>query len=205
MPTLGLKPQEIKILSKLNTPSKIQNFLDKIPYNFERRGGTCKSPRRVLREKNAHCFEGALLAASALRLQGRLPLIVDLQAAAPDSCHVLAVFKNLGHWGAISKTNHAVLRYREPVYRTIRELVMSYFHEYFLDNGRKTLRSYAGPINLTRFDDLNWMTAEEDLWSLDEALDQIPHKKVVLQDHIKNLRKADPIEIKVGKLKVWRA
>lgn len=195
--------KELKPLARLTTPKKIQDFLNTIPTNFEPRGATCRSPRRVLREWSAHCFEGAMLAAAALRLHGHPPLVIDLKSRKPDYYHVLAVFKKNGHWGALSKTNHAVLRYREPVYRTIRELAMSYFHEYFLDNGKKTLIGYSRPINLARFDKLYWMISEEDLWSIDATLDRAPHFKILTSNMNRELRKADPIEIYTGKLTEW--
>jgi len=156
------------------------------------------SPRMVLRTGRCHCIEGALLAAAALRLHGHRPLIVDLTANDRDQDHVIAVFKQHGHWGAISKTNHAVLRYREPVYKTIRELVMSYFHEYFDDKGRKNLRSYSRPIDLSRFDNQNWMTSEEDVWCIPNHLVDVPHQKIMSRPQIATLRKADRIELKAG-------
>src|SRR3989338_1352163 len=130
----GLSKEELSILRKLNTPRKIQDFLNKVPINFEEEGETCHSPRTLLKKNKAHCVEGAMFAALALKLQGHKPLILDLATTKEDYDHVVAIFRENGCWGAISKTNHAVLRYREPVYRTIRELVMSYFHEYFMDD-----------------------------------------------------------------------
>lgn len=200
----GFTKTEQKIFKRLNTPQKIQDFLETMPVNFEETGETCHSPRLVLRRKKAHCMEGALLAATALRLHGHPPLIVHLKTALPDYNHVLAVFQENGRWGAISKTNHAALRYREPVYKTIRELVMSYFHEYFLDNGRKTLRSFSRPLNLRQFDKSNWMTAEKDVWYIDRHLDRVRHYPILTKKIIKRLRRADPIEIKAGKLTQWK-
>ncbi len=190
--------KELKILKKLNTPRKIQNFLEKLNINFDKKGETCMSPRTVLKKRRAHCIEGALLAAAALRLQGHKPLVVDLTANDRDEDHVITVFKQHGHWGAISKTNHAVLRYREPVYKTIRELVMSYFHEYFDDKGRKNLRSFTKPIDLSLFDPKNWMTSEEDVWFIPEYLADAPHQKIMNRAQIATLRKADRTELKAG-------
>ena len=186
-----------KILEKLNTPSKIQDFLNGLSFNFEKKGETLKSPARVLREKDAHCLEGAILGAHILSLHGFPPLILHLESTREDYDHVIAPFKMDGRWGAISKTNHAVLRYREPVYKNIRELVMSYFHEYFLDNGKKTLRRYSQPLNLNVFGK-NWMLAPHDLWEIDKRLDQIKHYQI-LPAKIK-LRPADKIERKAGKI-----
>ena len=147
-----------KTLRRLTTPAKIQNFLDEeIAYNLEPRGATCYSPRLVLREKVAHCMEGAMLAALALRHLGHPALLVDLEAVR-DSDHVLAVYRVNGRWGALAKSDYAGLRSREPVYLSIRELAMSYFEHYYNAAGEKTLRAYSRPVNLARFDSLAWMT-----------------------------------------------
>ncbi|MEK7666023.1 MAG: hypothetical protein AAB337_04080 [Patescibacteria group bacterium] len=183
------------------SPAKIQDCLNKIRINFEKHGETCRSPRRVLQFREAHCLEAALLVASILRAQGQRPLVVHLAAKNPDDDHVIAVFRRGKYWGAISKSNHAVLRYREPIYRTIRELVMSYFHEYFLQSNRKkTLRSYTRPINLSRFDYLKWETADEDLWELSDALTDAPHFRILTPAQVRGLRLADKIERRAGEL-----
>ena len=200
MTTLGFSAKELKVLTRLSTPRKIQDFLEKLPINFETKGETCMSPRRVLREQKAHCIEGALLAAAALWLHGEPPLLLDLMSKDGDDDHVVALFKQHGHWGAISKTNHAVLRYREPIYRTVRELALSYFHEYFLDNGRKTLRSYSEPLDLRKFKSKNWTTSEKDLWYITWELNKAPHAKILTPQMSRTLRKADPIEIRAGKI-----
>jgi hypothetical protein len=200
----GLTKKEEQVLRKLSTPKKIQDFLNKIPINFDYRKDTCMSPRIVLRKNKCHCIEGALLAALALRLQGRSPLIVDLTAADCDCDHVIAVFQENKKWGAITKTNHGVLRYREPVYNSIHELVMSFFHEYFNNQGKKTLRSYSNPVNLSKFDHLNWATSEEDVWFIPDYLVKAKHYKILNQKQIRNLRKADKIEIDMGKVVEWK-
>ncbi len=199
-----LNKKELKILKKLNSPKKIQDFLNKIPINFEEGGDTCKSPRTVLKENKAHCIEGAMLAALALRIHGKKPLVVDLTATAKDFDHVVCVFKRKGKWGAIGKTNHAVLRYREPIYRDIRELVMSFFHEYFDDNGKKNLRSYSLPVDLSKFDHLNWMISEKDVWEISDYLVKVKHFPILTRSQIARLRKADKIEIEAGKLTEWK-
>ena len=144
--------KEIKLFKKLNTPQKIQNFLGRLTINFEEKGETCYSPRIVIKERKAHCMEGAMLAAAALEFHGRPPLVMDLRANDRDFDHVVAVFKQFGCFGAISKTNHAVLRYREPIYRSVRELALSFFHEYFDDKGKKNLREFSKPLDLRYFD-----------------------------------------------------
>ncbi len=198
-------PAEQAILKKLSTPAKIQDFLNRIPINFETHGETLYSPRMVLKHRQAHCMEGALFAAAALRFHGHQPLLVDMVASKSDEDHVIAVFKQNGCWGAISKTNHAVLRYREPVYTTIRELVMSYFHEYFTNHdGRKTLRSYAGPVHLSRFDARGWMTSPDDVWYISQYLARMPHISILTRSQIALLRPADMIERKAGELVDWK-
>ncbi len=196
-----LTKEEIFIIKKLNTPKKIQDFLDTLKMNFEPKGDTCFSPRTVLKLKKAHCIEGALLAAIILRFHGQEPLIVDLESNKKDFDHVIAIFKKDGFFGSISKTNHAVLRYREPIYKNLRELVMSFFHEYFLnENGEKTLRSYSKPVNLKIFDNKNWITWQDDVWFIPEYLTKIKHYKILTKKQILNLRKADKVEISAGKI-----
>ena len=192
---------QIKILKSLNTPSKIQTFLNKIPINFEESGDTCMSPKSVLEKRKAHCMEGAMFAAATLRFHGEKPLIMDFESTSDDFDHVIAIFKRSGFYGSISKTNHAVLRYREPIYRTLRELALSFFHEYFLNkNGKKTLRTFSKPINLSRFDNQNWMTSKENVWFIPEHLTKIPHKSILNKAQIRSLRLADEIERQAGKL-----
>ena len=174
MPRDTFTPAELAVFRRLRSPEKIQRFLDDLAYNKEPGGVTCRSPRRVLRDRTAHCMEGALFAAAALRVMGHPPLLLDLEAVRDDD-HVLALFRLRGHWGALAKSNYAGLRYREPVYRTLRELVMSYFEHYFNLRREKTLRNYSRPVNLRRFDGMGWMTSEEDVWPVPEYLLTISH------------------------------
>ena len=201
---LGLNKREVKVLKSLNTPGKIQDFLNKIPINFEEKGDTCMSPRMVLKNRKAHCIEGAMLAAAALRVNGEKPLVVDMTATKKDFDHVICVFKKDGKWGAIGKTNHAVLRYREPIYKSIRELVMSFFHEYFDDDGKKNLRSYSAPVDLSRFDYLNWMASEEDIWYIPDYLEKVKHFPILTRSQIAGLRKADKVELDAGDIVEWK-
>ena len=194
--------REFSIFKKLNSAAKIQNFLDMLPINFEEQGDTCRSPLAVLTAKQAHCIEGAMLAAAAFWYHGKKPLLMDLQTAKNDTDHVVTLFKENNLWGAVSKTNHAVLRYRDPVYTTVRELAMSYFNEYFLDNGKKTLRNFSAPFSLIAFDN-EWLTSPENLWGISDELDESPHFEIVKKDTIKRLRPADSIEIQAGKIVEW--
>jgi hypothetical protein len=162
----GLSAADVRTLRALKTPARIQRFVDELTYQYAH---TAWSPRRVLRERKGHCLEGALLAAAALRVNGYPPLIMDLEAVRDDD-HVLAVYREGGLWGSIAKSNFAGLRFRAPVYRTIRELALSYFSQYFNLRGEHTLRNYSRPVNLARLDDLHWMTSEEDVWCVVDAL-----------------------------------
>lgn len=199
----SLTKEELSILRKLNTPIKIQNFLDDMPINFEKDGYTNMSPRRALRENKIHCFEGALIAALALWINGEEPLIMDMKSSKEDVDHVLCVYKRNGYWGAISKTNHATIRFRDPVYKTVRELAMSYFHEWFMDkNGMKTLRSFSNPYNLKK-EKIDWITNEKDLWHLVDVLDNLPHFDVAPKKNLNLLRPADKMERKAGKIVEW--
>ena len=200
-----LSKEEISIFRKFSSPRKLQDFINSIPANFEKNEETLMSPRRVLAENKAHCLEGALLAAAVLWFHGGKPLLMDLKTTDYDFDHVVALFRRGKFWGAISKTNHAVLRYREPIYASPRELAMSYFHEYFLDNGGKTLRSYSAPFDLStrKVGPCVWISAEEDLWEIADALDESPHYKILNKKTLSSLRRADPIEIEAGKLTEW--
>ncbi len=202
MSIAGYIKDEISVFRKLNTPAKIQDYLNSIPFNFEKSGQTCYSPREVMKNKTAHCAEGAIFASAVLEFHGHKPLIMDLRSTTKpyDYDHVVAVYKKDGYFGAISKTNHAVLRYREPVYKTIRELVMSYFHEYFLDSGKKTLREYSDLLDLNKFNKLDWRTTSEQLFEIPAYLDDIKHHKILTPKQVKNLRLADKIEVEMGKL-----
>jgi len=201
----GFTPKEIIILKQLDTPIKIQNYIDRLPFNYEKKGDTHYSVRLVLREKKANCIEGAIFAAAALKLHGEPPLIMDFSArdGVGDDDHVVAVYKRGGHYGAISKTNHATIRFRDPVYKTPRELALSYFHEWFMNsNGLKTLESYARPLNLNRTK-LDWLTGEEHLFELDDILNALPHYKLVPKGNRKYLRPADKMELKAGSFIEW--
>jgi len=182
---------ERAVFRRLNSPEKIQRFLDsEIAYNKEAGGETCRSPRRVLRDRTAHCMEGALFGAAALRMLGHPPLLLDLEAVRDDD-HVLAIFRVRGHWGAIAKSNYSGLRYREPVYRTLRELVMSYFEHYYNLRKEKTLRRYSRPIDLCRFDAAGWMTTEADVWVIPEYLCTIAHTPLLPATVVSGLGRVD--------------
>jgi hypothetical protein len=172
----GLTDGEVARLRGLSPPWRIQQRLDAMDYDVE--GVGCRSPRRVLRERRVQCMDGALFAAAALRMQGHRPLLLDLEAE-QDVDHVVAVFRLRGRWGAIGRSNYSGLRYREPLYRTLRELALSYFESYFNLRRQKTLRRYSVPVDLSRFDRRQWMTAEDDLWDIPEHLVGVRHFRLI--------------------------
>ena len=184
----GFTPSELRTLRALKTPAGIQKFLDELPYNLSY---TAASPRKVLHDRTASCLEGGIFGAAALRILGFPPLIFDLEAE-QDTDHVVAIFKVRGHWGAVAKSNFTGCRYREPVYRSLRELAMSYFNIYFNLRGERTLRRYSRPVNLARFDHLNWMTTDKPVWFIAEHLCQIPHISLLTSSMKKKLNRLDP-------------
>jgi hypothetical protein len=202
----GLTSSEYKTLKKLSSPILIQNFLDSVPINFEKNGETHMSPRRVLRENKMHCIEGALFAAAALWIHGEPPLIMNLSTryGGDDFHHVIALYKRGNRFGAISKTNHATIRFRDPVYRTPRELALSYFHEWFSNKtGVKSLSGYSKPLDLRHFG-TEWLTTEKDLYNIADALDDQAQYELIPKGNWHFVRKADPMEIKAGSIVEWK-
>jgi hypothetical protein len=188
LPSADFTRSELRTLRGLKTPTGIQRFLDELPYNLS---FTARSPQKVLRDRTASCLEGGIFAAAGLRALGFPPLIFDLEAE-QDTDHVVAIFKMRGHWGAVAKSNFTGCRYREPVYRSLRELAMSYFNIYFNLRGERTLRRYSRPVNLSRFDRLHWMTTEEPIWFIAEHLCEIPHIRLLTTPMEKRLTRVDP-------------
>lgn len=178
---------ESDFIHQFKKPYDIQLFLDSVPYNPN---AECRSPRKVIAEQKAHCFEGALFAAAMLRELGFKPLIVDMMAENDDD-HVIAVFKIRNKWGAIAKSNTTALRYREPVYASLRELIMSYFDFYFNTLGDKSLRSFSRPVDLSRFDRKNWSESDDDLEYIGDYLTRISHTTLLDTESITNLQRVD--------------
>jgi hypothetical protein len=200
-----LTPFERQFFTKLNSPAKIQDYLDTLAINFELSGETYMSPRRTIEAKTAHCFEGALVAAAALAYHGRKPLLLDLRTVPEDEDHVVTLFKEGGYWGAISKTNHPVLRYRDAVYKSPRELAMSYFHEYVVSkSGAKTLREYSKPFDLSRYQLASWLVADDELQWLVDDLDNSMHFAIAPKLVLKKLRPSTAHEIKAMDLVEWK-
>lgn len=194
--------KELKVFARLDSPRAIQSFLDRMPYSAEER---YRCPRSVLRDRTAHCFDGALFAAAALRRLGHRPLILDMLPNDRDDDHLLALFKRRGCWGAVAKSNFVGLRYREPVYRSVRELVMSYFEFYYNIEGEKTLRAYTTPLNLTPFDKQNWMANDEPLDAIADRLDEIRKYPVLARGVAARLSAMDKRTYTAGMLGVNHA
>ena len=188
----GFSPSGLRKLRALRTPDGVQRFLDDLPYNL---AYTARSPEKVLQDHTASCLEGGIFAAAALRILGFPPLIFDLEADR-DTDHVIAIFKVRGHWGAVAKSNFTGCRYREPVYRSLRELAMSYFNIYFNLRWERTLRRYSRAVNLRRFDRLNWMTTDKPIWFIAEHLCEIPHISLLTPAMEKQLTRLDLRTIK---------
>lgn len=207
----GLTTHTYERLVRLKTPVAIQDFLDLLPMNWEKGGETHRSPAEALKAKKAHCIEGALIAAAALWIAGEPPLVMDMwsEEKKDGEDHILALYKRGGYWGAISKTNHASIRFRDPVYRTLRELALSYFHEWFLNadtpkgrKGEKTLVAYSKPLDLSKLG-AGWVASKEPLWYLDELLNDLPHYNLVPKGNARFIRKADAMELNAGRLIEW--
>ena len=192
--SFGLSPKDLRTLRALKTPARIQRFLDALPYQY---GNTAWSPQRALRERKGHCLEGALLAAAALRVNGHQPLLMDLEAVQDDD-HVVALYREGGLWGGIAKSNFAGLRFRAPIYRTLRELALSYFENYYNLRGERTLRNYSGAVNLARLDGQHWMTSEKDVWCVPELLIAARHYPLFPEKVARTLPRLDRRSFEAG-------
>ena len=205
-----LTKKELSLIKKLNTPNKVQNFLDKVPFNFEERGETYYSPRKMLKARKAHCFEGAMFAHLCLTYHNIENYILDLKVKDKfmqkdeDSDHILCIFKINTYWGAISKTNHSVLRSRDPIYKNVRELAMSFYHEYFLDTGEKTLKSFSKPFNIFKKFGVSWIIKEDNLDEIVKALDKSAHLNFIPQKNKNLIRKVGRTEIKGASVIEWQ-
>ena len=197
---LALTPAEFALLQRLSTPQKIQSFVNAIPINHELGGETIHSVRSVIQHRRAHCIEGAMFAACALWVHGEPPLVMHLDCSLSDYPHVLALFRRGIHWGAISKTNGAVLRYRDPIYRSLRELALSYFHEYSDPRGRKTLRSFSAAFDLRRIDAKLWVANGDDCQEVEDLLVGLRHYPLISVRQERLLARRDPFERKASKL-----
>lgn len=197
---LGLNEHEFSILKRLSTPQEIQNYINAIPINHEIGGQTILSVREVIRQRRAHCIEGAFFAACALWVHGEPPLVMHLDCDLSDFPHVVALFRRDGHWGAISKTNGTPLRYRDPIYRSLRELVITYFHEYYNKRGHKTLRSYSASFDMRRIEPEHWVTSAKSCWTTHDRLRDLPHYPLISARQVRLLSRRDAFERRASKL-----
>ena len=198
-----LTPAETRLFARLDSPQKIQTYIDRLPANFEPDGDTLMSPRRMMKARVAHCAEGAMFAAAVLAYHNHDAWLMDIRSLPSDHDHVITLFKQRGLWGAISKTNHAILRWRDPIYRTPRELAMSYAHEYCLPGGKKSMLEFSRPFSLTRFAPKRWVIAEEELHWLMDKLDEAPHVPVAPPAALRARRRSSPIELKAQDVVEW--
>lgn len=198
-----LTPAERRAFARLNTPQKIQTFIEKLPPNFELKGNTAMSPRTMLKARTCHCSEAAMFAAAALIYHGKPAWLMDIRALPSDSDHIVTLFKERGLWGAISKTNHAVLRWRDPIYRSPRELAMTYAHEYNLNGGKKSMLSFSRPFSLARFAPRRWVIAPDDLDWLLHALDISRHEPVAPRHALRKRRRSTRVELKSQDVTEW--
>jgi len=202
---LGLSAGEFAVLRRLDSPRKIQRFLTALRQNFEPDGDSCRPVRVVLRSRSAHCIEAAMLAAAALWVHGEPPLLLDLRAEeGHDVDHVVALYRRNGCWGTLAKANGPMLRERDPVYRSLRELSMSYFHEYVNKRGRRTLREYSRPYDLRGLDPARWVSGEQDVWELVDRLDAHPHTRILKPRQIKTLSRPDAFMRRVTRVLQYR-
>ena len=197
---LGLTPREFAILQRLATPQQIQSFLNAICINHEIDGETILSVREVLAQRRAHCIEAAFVGACALWVHGEPPMVMHLDCAATDYPHVVVLFRRSGAWGAVSKSNGATLRYRDPIYRSLRELAMSYFHEYSDRHGRKTLRSYSASFDLRRIDPELWVTSKRACMKANDRLASARHYPLLTSRQEPLLAQRDPFERHAAKI-----
>ena len=193
-PVNAWSPRQLRILRPLTSPARIQAFLDELTYRPEDDPGC---PRRVLEEEKANCFDGAVFAAAALRRIGRAPLLLDMRAVRDDD-HVLAVFREGPHFGAVAKSNFVGLRFREAVHRTLRELVVSYFEDYFNVDGEKTLRSFSGLLDLRTFDRWHWTFRDEPMQRISDRLDALVHHPLLTRKMERGLAPVDTRSLRAG-------
>jgi len=198
-----LTPAERRLFARLDSPQKIQTFIEKLPPNFELKGETCMSPRRMLDARLAHCAEGALFATAVLIFHGQSAWLMDIQSLPSDQDHIVTLFKQRGLWGAISKTNHAILRWRDPIYRSPRELAMTYAHEYCLNGGKKSMLAFSKPFSLAHIAPRRWVIAPDDLDWLMEKLDDSPHLPLAPKYALRRRRRMTRVELKSQDVVEW--
>jgi hypothetical protein len=189
-------PEEFEILRSLDTPESVQAFLDDIPYNTE---STCRSPRRVIADKKANCMEGAFFAAACLDLYGYNPSVVYMIAFRDDG-HAITMFRRNGRYGSVEKSNYTGLRYRSPVHKTVRQVVLTYFDQHFNTQKELTLRKYTQPLYLREYLFPHWKIREDDLFDLSDYFDKLRTYTLVTPSMEESLRLVDERLYKAGLL-----
>jgi len=198
-----LSPAERRVFARLDTPQKIQTFIEKLPPNYELKRETCFSPRYVLKHRTAHCAEAAFFAAAAMMFHGKPAWLMDIVSLPSDHDHFITLFRERGLWGAFSKTNHAVLRWRDPIYRSPRELAMTYAHEYNLDFGKKSMLAFSRPFSLVGIAPHRWVTSDDDLYWLIDKVDDSPHEDVAPAHALRRRRPSTRVELKSQDVTEW--
>lgn len=191
-----LNSTEKALIQGLHSPDRIQAFLDSVQYPAGERN---RSVLNVIRERQAHCLDGGMFAAAALSWIGYPATIMDIfPEPGKDDDHILALYQVDGCWGAVAKSNFVGLRLREPVYRSLRELVMSYFESYFNVDGEKTLRSYSRPIRLGKWDYLDWVCDDHGVDVIEMKLKTLKSTPLITEKMAARLNRADEISYKSG-------
>jgi hypothetical protein len=193
----GLSPRDRARLGRITTPAQVQTFLDSIPYSAEAR---YRSPLTAIRDRKAHCFDGAVLAAALLQRIGHPPLVLNMFPNERDDEHLIAPFQRHGAWGAVAQSNMVGLRYREPIHRTLRELMISYFEQYFNVVSEKTLRTYTRPITLAQFDRQDWTTDDRTMDLIADRLEELSRIPLLTRQMIAGLAEVDRLAFRAGML-----
>jgi hypothetical protein len=193
-----LNEDQLHLWRSLDTPFKIQAFLDTCAYRPEYSN---LSPLSVIEQGRAHCLDGAVFGAAALRRLGHEPLLVDMfPDPGMDDDHVLAVYRQHRRWGAVAKSNFVGLRSREPVYRDLHELVMSYFEQFYNINGVKSLRTYTRPLNITKLDAFGWEWRDDGVDRIEKALLKRARRPLLTPAMTASLSPVDSLTYQAGML-----
>ena len=192
-----LTGRERSRIDRISSPHGIQELLDSLAYSTD---ACYRSPLRSIRDGRAHCYDGAVLGAALLRRIGYPPLILNMFANGRDDEHLIAPFLRRGAWGAVAQSNVVGLRYREPIHRSIRELIISYFEQYFNTASEKTLRKYTRPINLAQFDRQHWMSDDRAMDLIADRLEQLRRVPILSRGMIAGLARVDPLSYRAGML-----
>lgn len=177
-PNLRLHPKEREVIRRYRTPRQVQQFLRALPYNWERKGETLRTFRGVVRHWSAHCLEAALAAATILEQHGYPPLLLDLESK-DNLDHVLFLFRRRGRWGTVARSRDFGLHGRKPLFRSLRDLVLSYVDPYVDFSGRVVGYGVLDLRTITRCD---WRLSSRNVWKVEQVLIHMPHQKLRTSD-----------------------